>query len=122
MKLVEILCEETTHNIPMSSTWSLDWNLTSGKRRVSDAIYQIKTKGLKPRVKNIPLDRVLATQDWIDLENGGNEPILPDYDDYPVVLYDTDYYHIMDGHHRIFYAITAGSHEITAYVFSEETL
>lgn len=121
MRANEFLCEDP-HDMPMSTEYSSDWNLSSGKRDLESVVNQINNRGLKAQLKSIPVNKILATQDWLDHEMGGGDPVLDNYADHPVVVYDGEWYHLIDGHHRTHDARLAQLDTIDAYVFYEEEL
>lgn len=101
---------------PQSPTYSSDWD-TKGRKDIGSLVQYIENKGLKPKLEMVPLDKILATQDWLDFEHGGDDPVFDEYDDHPVMFLDKSGYHIIDGHHRSSEAWMLGEKAIKAYVF-----
>jgi hypothetical protein len=72
--------------------------------------------GIAPEIVNLPIDRLLATQDWIG-GTGGHGVSWDELDRYPVVLQRGNRLLIIDGHHRVSESRDCGADTITAYLF-----
>ena len=72
--------------------------------------------GEKPRVVQIRVRTLLATQDWLSTEPGDG-PMWDEYGDKPVVLDYEGKRYILDGHNRIARAAKAGRYAIEVYFF-----
>lgn len=73
---------------------------------------------VEPTVTNMDPKRLLATQDWLS-NDGGGEPLFPEYPDRPVVYEKNGKYYILDGHHRTTKAWKTGR-PISVYLFSDQ--
>ena len=74
--------------------------------------------GVEPDVVPADPKQLLATQDWLSNEGGG-EPLFPEFPDKPVVYEKRGRYYILDGHHRTTRARKAGR-PISVYLFRDE--
>lgn len=103
------------------SPYSNDWDAPADFKDVDSILTQIDRlyEQGKYSISNIPLDKVLATQYWIDDENiGAGDPVFKDLEDYPVAARLSDgYYHIIDGHHRTDAAAARHDKNIKVYLF-----
>lgn len=86
-------------------------------------VMKIERRNIKPRVIEINPDVMVsagvlfATQHEIDNRDGYDDPVLPDYDDMPILINYTDNNtYILDGHHRMAKAYTQKS-KIKVYLF-----
>lgn len=107
-------CEDSPP-LPQSPSYTSDWDDDS-RTDIDYILSKIDKAGPLP-VKEVPLDKVHATQNWLDWEMGGGDPVLDQYDDRPVYALDKDGYHILDGHHRTSKAFMRGEETIKAYVY-----
>lgn len=69
-----------------------------------------------------PASRLQATQSWLSREQGGGDPVFPEFEDkhgkLPIIAKTPDGgLHILDGHHTIFYQLKAGKSAVRAFVF-----
>lgn len=72
--------------------------------------------GIEPEIINLPISKLLATQDWIGGE-GGHGVSWDSLDKYPVVLKRGNRLLIIDGHHRVSESRDLGADTITVYLF-----
>lgn len=105
------------HNIPMSKKYTSEWDAPAGFIDLSSIVPYIEAKGIKPTKKEVLIQNLRATQDWVDHPYGGGDPVFDEYKDKPVVIHDGAEYHIIDGHHRVDKAIIKGKDHIKAWVF-----
>jgi|GEM_PF-5329667 len=108
--------EMYTHDMPMSSSWSNDWD---AKNHIESIVWKIESQDLKPKVVHVDPRNLQATQDWLS-NTGGGESVFQDYEDFPVVYKDQDGMHIIDGHHRTNKAVKSKLRSIPVYLFSEQ--
>lgn len=78
------------------------------KMNTEHFIMKIERRNLKPKVIEIDPDLqvsigvLYATQHEIDNRDGSDDPVLPEYEDKPILVnYDGDKIYIIDGHHRM---------------------
>ena len=83
-----------------------------------EEVWDLMDAGVEPQVANIDPKRLVATQDWLSNE-GGSEPLFPEFPDRPVVYKKAGKFYILDGHHRITKAFKAGR-PISVYLFSDQ--
>ena len=83
-----------------------------------EEVWDLMDAGAEPQVANIDPRRLVATQDWLSNE-GGSEPLFPEFPDRPVVYKKAGKFYILDGHHRITKAFKAGR-PISVYLFSDQ--
>lgn len=83
-------------------------------REVNDII----NAGVAPYEVPVDPKQLLATQDWLSNEGGG-EPLFSEYPDKPVVYEKQGKAYILDGHHRTTRAWKAGR-PISVYLFTDE--
>lgn len=101
------------------SPYTNDWDPDPGFKDVDNILTTVDKKLANKdySVAEVPVNKVLATQHWLDSEGGG-DPVIPELDDLPVMALLSDgYYHILDGHHRTDKAARHGKKTIKAYVF-----
>lgn len=72
--------------------------------------------GIEPEIVNLPINDLLATQDWIG-GTGGHGVEWESLDKYPVVLRRGARLLIIDGHHRVSESRDCGADTITVYLF-----
>lgn len=72
--------------------------------------------GVAPRVVNVPVDSLLATQDWIGGE-GGHGVEWSELKKYPVILQRGNKLLIIDGHHRVTQSRDSGADTVKVYLF-----
>jgi hypothetical protein len=85
-----------------------------------EEVWDLMDAGVVPKVVVAYPKSLLATQDWLSNE-GGSEPLFPEYPDRPVVYKKAGKNYILDGHHRITKAFKAGS-PISVYLFRDSDL
>lgn len=81
-------------------------------------VWDLMDDGVEPDVVYADPKHLFATQDWLSNEGGG-EPLFPEYPDKPVVYEKRGKYYILDGHHRTTRAWKAGR-PISVYLFRDE--
>ena len=85
---------------------------------LEEEVWDLMDAGAEPQVANIDPKRLVATQDWLSNE-GGSEPLFPEFPDRPVVYKKAGKFYILDGHHRTVKAFKAGR-PISVYLFSDQ--
>jgi len=80
---------------------------------------QMINQGVQPHTVPVDPRQLLATQDWLSNEGGG-EPLFPEYADRPVVYEKQGKAYILDGHHRTTRAQRL-NRPISVYLFTDET-
>lgn len=83
-----------------------------------EEVWDLMDAGIEPRVVSMNPKMLLATQDWLS-NDGGDDPLFPEFPDRPVVYDKQGKYYILDGHHRTTAALKAGR-PISVYLFSDE--
>jgi hypothetical protein len=83
-----------------------------------EEVWDLMDAGVEPQVLNLDPRQLLATQDWLSNE-GGSEPLFPEFPDRPVVYKKGGKFYILDGHHRTVKAFKAGR-PISVYLFTDE--
>lgn len=83
-----------------------------------EEVWNLMDAGVEPTVTNMDPKRLVATQDWLSNEGGG-DPLFPEYPDRPVVYEKAGKHYILDGHHRTTKAWKTGR-PISAYLFSDQ--
>lgn len=86
--------------------------------KLHQEVWDLMDDGVEPDVVSANPKHLLATQDWLSNE-GGAEPLFPEFQDKPVVYEKRGKYYILDGHHRTTRAWKAGR-PISVYLFSDE--
>lgn len=82
-----------------------------------DLVDDILDSGHEPELKEVAIDKLLATQDWLSTEVGDG-PMWDDFKDFPVVIDHDNERFILDGHNRISSAKRKGQMTIWVYYFS----
>jgi len=121
MKTKEIIEAMSQSTLPMSNKYTNTLEPTS-LNHIESAVQKIEMRGIKPKLQNVPTRLLRSTQDWLDHDEGGSDPVFYEYVDYPVMLKDGEYYHIIDGHHRTYKALDTNKQTLTAYIFDAEQL
>lgn len=73
-------------------------------------------QGIHPQILNLKPSDVYATQEWIDNDFGGGDPVFPSLK-LPVIAKIKNEYYIVDGHHR-FHNASKNNMPVKSYVFS----
>lgn len=81
-----------------------------------DEIDDMMEEGVTPKVINVSISTLLATQDWVS-SDPGDGPMWEELGDHPVVLDKDNQRYILDGHNRIARAKAAGKQNIQCYYF-----
>lgn len=82
-----------------------------------DLVDDILENGGQPKLQEVEIDKLLATQDWLSTEPGDGA-MWEDFKDFPVVLDHDNQRFILDGHNRISKARRKGQTSIWVYYFS----
>lgn len=83
-----------------------------------DEVGDLIDAGVEPGIVPVDPKQLLATQDWLS-NDGGGEPLFPEYPDRPVVYEKNGKYYILDGHHRTTKAWKTGR-PISVYLFTDQ--
>jgi hypothetical protein len=83
-----------------------------------DDVYDLIDAGVEPTVVAVDPKTLLATQDWLSNEGGG-DPLFDEYPDKPVIYKKAGKLYILDGHHRTTRAWKAGR-PISVYLFGDD--
>ena len=83
-----------------------------------DDVYDLIDAGVEPQVVAVDPKTLLATQDWLSNEGGG-DPLFDEYPDKPVIYKKAGKLYILDGHHRTTRAWKAGR-PISVYLFGDD--
>ena len=81
-------------------------------------MYDLIDAGVEPEVVTVDPKTLLATQDWLSNEGGG-EPLFDEYPDRPVIYKKSGKLYILDGHHRTTRAWKA-NRPISVYLFRDD--
>lgn len=81
-----------------------------------DIVDELIDTGIEPSIKDVSIDKLLATQDWLSTE-AGDGPMWDEYEDYPVVLDHDGQRFILDGHNRISKARQRRQPSVKVYYF-----
>lgn len=74
--------------------------------------------GNHPQIKEVEINTLLATQDWLSTE-AGDGPLWDELEDHPVVIDTGGMRYILDGHHRIAKAKSRGIPSIEVYYIKD---
>jgi hypothetical protein len=83
-----------------------------------DEVYDLIDAGAEPQVVAVDPKTLLATQDWLSNEGGG-DPLFDEYPDKPVIYKKAGKLYILDGHHRTTRAWKA-NRPISVYLFRDD--
>ena len=112
---------EIEQRIPVSTQYNQDrGNLDWIVLRVESIAAELGDD-LSSLERRVNLRQLKATQDWLDSEAGGGDPVFPgipeEYDHLPVVADTGQELLILDGHHRLNRALDRGAEIALVLVF-----